>query len=126
MNYKKISYWTLTIIFAGMMMLSGYFYLSKQPAIVQAIHQLGYPEYMLGILGTAKILGVVALLQTRFNTLKEWAYAGFTINLIGACWSHLALGQPVVAPAILLLILAGSYALSVQLSNKKVHAVPVF
>jgi hypothetical protein len=126
MNYKKIGYWTLTIIFAGMMILSSFMYLSKQPVIVQALHQLGYPEYVLSILGTAKILGVIALLQTRFDTLKEWAYAGFTINLISASWSHLALGQPVVAPVVLLLILAGSYTLRGQLSNNKEHTLPAF
>jgi hypothetical protein len=126
MNYKKIGYWTLTTIFAGMMTLSGILYLSKQPVIVQALHQLGYPEYVLGILGTAKIIGVIALLQTRFNKLREWAYAGFTINLIGACWSHLAFGQPIVAPLILLLILGGSYVVRARMFNLKEQIVPAF
>jgi hypothetical protein len=126
LNYKKISYWVLTIIFAGLMILSSFLYLSRQPAIVQEIHQLGYPEYMLGILGTAKILGVIALLQTRFNTLKEWAYTGFTINLIGASWSHLALGQAITAPVIILLILAGSYTLRGQFTHGREHNVAAF
>src|SRR4030095_11341866 len=83
--------------------------LSHAPAIVQAFQSLGYPQYVLNLLGTAKLIGVISLVQTRFSVLKEWAYAGFTINLVAAGWSHLAMGQPVTAPLILLLILAGSY-----------------
>jgi hypothetical protein len=45
---------------------------------------LGYPSYLLAILGTAKLLGAPALLQNRFPTLREWAYAGFAFDLIGA------------------------------------------
>ena len=111
MKYKKISYWILTVVFAGMMTLSSVLYLSHAPAIVQAFHSLGYPEYMLSLLGTAKFIGVIALVQTRFSVLKEWAYAGFTINLIGAAWSHLSVGQPIVMPFVLLVILLGSYIL---------------
>ena len=111
MKYKKISYWILTVVFAGMMTLSGVLYLSHAPAVVQGFHSLGYPEFMLNLLGTAKLIGVIALLQTRFSVLKEWAYAGFTINLIGASWSHLSVGQPIVMPFVLFVILMGSYIL---------------
>jgi hypothetical protein len=117
MKYKKWGYWTLTVIFAGMMLFSSGLYLSHQPAIVQAFHALGYPEYVLNLLGTAKIIGVIAILQIRFSVLKEWAYAGFTINLVAASWSHLAVGQPVTAPIVLFLFLAGSYILRSQLSG---------
>jgi hypothetical protein len=119
MKYKKISYWILTVIFAGMMLFSSVLYLSHQPAIVQAFHALGYPPYVLGLLGTAKLIGVVSLVQTRFSVLKEWAYAGFTINLVAAAWSHLAMGQPITAPLILFLILAGSYIFRILMQDTK-------
>ena len=45
---------------------------------------LGYPMYLNIIMGIAKVLGVLALLQWKFKTIKEWAYAGFTIDFIGA------------------------------------------
>ena len=51
---------------------------------VEVMKHLGYPIYVNLIIGTAKVLGVVAILQTRFRTIKEWAYAGFTIDLAGA------------------------------------------
>jgi hypothetical protein len=111
MKYKKIGYWILTVIFAGMMTFSAVLYLSHGPAIVNGFHSLGYPDYILNLLGTAKIVGVVALVQTRFTLLKEWAYAGFTITLIGASWSHLSVGQPIFMPFILFIVLLGSYIL---------------
>lgn len=117
MKIKKISFWILTILFGALMTLSGILYLTQQPAIVQALHQLGYPDYLLRILGTAKLLGVVALLQTRYTVLKEWAYAGFTINLVGAAWSHAANGASIAVPLVLLLILAGSYLIWKQLPD---------
>ena len=119
MKYKKIIYWTLTIIFAGMMLFSSLLYLTHQPVIVQAFRVLGFPGYILSLLGTAKLIGVVSLIQTRFSVLKEWAYAGFTINLVAASWSHLAVGQPITAPLILLLVLAGSYIFRILLQDKK-------
>ena len=109
MKKYKTGYWILTIFFALAMTVSSFSYLSHQAFILKAMEQLHYPAYLLNILGTAKLLGVIALLQTRFSTLKEWAYAGFTINLVAAAWSHLATGESPVAPIFLLLILAGSY-----------------
>ena len=46
--------------------------------------------------------------------LREWAYAGFTINLIGATASHLLAGDGLahaITPAALLLPLAVSHVL---------------
>jgi 4-hydroxybenzoate polyprenyltransferase len=117
MKYRKTVYWILTVIFAAMMLFSSILYLSHQPPIVQAFHRLGYPDYLLGILGTAKIIGVISLIQTKFSLLKEWAYAGFTINLVAASWSHLAVGESIVMPLILFLVLAGSYIFRKQISE---------
>ena len=75
---------------------------------------LGYPEYLMTILGTAKLLGVVALLMPRFPLLKEWAYAGFTFDLLGASASHAFVRDPPMETALPLIILgiaAASYVL---------------
>jgi DoxX-like family len=123
MKYKKIGYWILTVIFAGLMTFSAVLYLSHAPAVSQGFHSLGYPDYMLNLLGTAKLLGVISLVQTRFTVLKEWAYAGFTINLIGASWSHLSVGQPIFMPFVLFIVLLASYILWKHLAkNSKVNA----
>ena len=61
--------------------------------MVDLITPLGYPLYLLYILGTWKILGVIAILMPRFKLLKEWAYAGFFFAMTGALVSHLASGD---------------------------------
>lgn len=71
------------------------------------ITHLGYPVYLLTILGIWKVLGVVTLLIPKFPLLKEWAYAGFFFVMSGAIFSHIASGDSVSAifPSLLLLIL---------------------
>ena len=80
----------------------------------ESVVALGYPEYLMTILGTAKLLGVVALLMPRFPLLKEWAYAGFTFDLLGASASHAFVHDPPMETALPLIILgiaAASYVL---------------
>ena len=77
------------------------------PPGVYGIRHLGYPVYFLTILGIWKIVGVVALLIPRFPLLKEWAYAGFFFVMLGAIFSHIAVGDSMseLFPSLLLLIL---------------------
>jgi len=68
---------------------------------------LGYPAYLLTILGVWKILGVLAVLVPKIPLLKEWAYAGFFFAMSGAIVSHLASGSEFVelfGPALLLVL----------------------
>lgn len=65
---------------------------------VAGLHTLGYPLYLMKILGLAKILGAIAIISNRSRTLKEWAYAGFAFDLLGATASHLLAGDAVHAP----------------------------
>src|SRR5262249_53569715 len=60
------------------------------PPVVDVITQLGYPVYLLAILGVWKILGAITLLVPRFPRLKEWAYAGISFELTAAAASHAA------------------------------------
>lgn len=109
MNANKIIYWVTTILISLGFTMSAVMYLSGNPEVVAGFKLLGYPPYFLHILATAKLLGVVALLQTKSHTLKEWAYAGFTIDIIGAAWSHLAIGDGITSPLIFGALLAVSY-----------------
>jgi len=85
---KKISYRASTIFFAGVFATTGTLYLVHFPAMIKRCTDLGYPVYLLNIIGAAKILGAIALVVPKFKRLKEWAYAGFTFDFIGAMWSH--------------------------------------
>jgi uncharacterized membrane protein YphA (DoxX/SURF4 family) len=105
-------YWTVTLLFVVTMMSAGLTYLAGAPFNVEGITHLGYPAYLLKILGTAKFLGGIAILQGRFRTLKEWAYAGYTFNLLGASASHALYGDPfvkVLVPIIILGFVLASY-----------------
>jgi len=90
---SKVLFWSVTLLFAVPMALAGVGELIGLQAGVVIMGQLGYPVYLLIFLGLAKLLGVAALLAGTPPRLKEWAYAGFTFTLLGACYSHLASGQ---------------------------------
>ena len=87
-------YWTVTLLFVVTMMSAGLTYLAGASFNVEGVTHLGYPAYLLKILGIAKFLGGIAILQGRFRTLKEWAYAGYTFSLLGASASHALYGDP--------------------------------
>lgn len=107
---NKIIYWIATIWLALGMISTGVVQLIKTKegqGGVDMITHLGYPTYLLTIIGIWKILGVVALLIPRNPLLKEWAYAGFFFIMTGALFSHIALSDPLVEliPSLLLLVL---------------------
>jgi len=104
---NKIIYWVSTIWLALGMLSTGIVQLIKVKEDVDSIIRLGYPIYLLTILGVFKILGVIAVLIPKFPLLKEWAYAGFFFAMSGAVFSHIASGSPVneIFPSLLLLIL---------------------
>ena len=89
------------------MLSTGAVQLFKLKADVDQITHLGYPVYLLTILGVWKILGVAAVLIPKFPRLKEWAYAGFFFAMSGAVFSHIASGDSMneIAPSLVLLIL---------------------
>lgn len=60
---------------------------------VDGIVHLGYPEYVLPILGVWKVLAVIVILIPQYQMAKEWAYAGLFFLLSGAVVSHLAIGD---------------------------------
>jgi uncharacterized membrane protein YphA (DoxX/SURF4 family) len=82
--------------------------------VVLIMARLGYPAYMLTILGVWKLLGAVALLVPRFPRLKEWAYAGVFIELTGAAASAAARGgggSDLIAPLAFAALTLASWAL---------------
>ncbi len=57
-----------------------------------ANQQLGYPLYIIPLLGVTHILGGVGLLIPNVPRLTEWVYAGLVINLLLAFYSQLNSG----------------------------------
>jgi uncharacterized membrane protein len=54
-----------------------------------ANQQLGYPLYIIPLIGVTHILGGVGLLIPNVPRLTEWDYVGLTINLLLAFYSQL-------------------------------------
>ncbi len=121
MKTKMIGYWVTTIIVALELLAGGVTDLIHGPALLFAgdpvvfvLAQLGYPVYLLTILGVWKLLGAVALLVPRFPRLKEWAYAGTFIELTGAAASWAARGGgmgDLIAPLAFAVLTLASWAL---------------
>jgi hypothetical protein len=111
---NKIIYWISTLWLALGMVSTGAVQLLKvqsegalaPPGVYGKTH-LGYPVYLLTLLGVWKMAGVIAVLVPKFPVVKEWAYAGFFFTMSGAVFSHIANGDPMnsLIPSLLLLIL---------------------
>jgi len=114
MDRRLAAYWISTGIFCVALGSSGLAYSFRLAPAAEGIDALGYPAYFMSILGAAKLLGVAALAAPGLPLVKEWAYAGFTFNLLGATASHGASGDPIAAiltPLAVLLLGAASYGL---------------
>lgn len=111
---RLIAYWVLTGLAVFGIGGGGVMDVLAPPEAVELFEHLGYPTHLLTLVGIAKVLGCVAILVPGFARLKEWAYAGITIDLVGAAWSHALVGDPLGewAPIfVFLLVLFGSYFL---------------
>ncbi len=104
---NKIIYWVSTIWLALGLLSGAIFQLMRMDDAVKNFTHLGYPLYLLTILGIWKILGVIALLTPKFALIKEWAYAGIFFTMSGALISHLIMGDAIgeTFPSVLTLIL---------------------
>jgi len=96
------AYGTLTAVVVGEAAIGGTMDLLRMAPFYPVLLDLGYPAYLSTILGGAKILAAVVIAAPRLPRLKEWAYAGVLINMVGAMASHLAVHDSLdnlIAPA---------------------------
>ena len=89
---KSRIFWIVTALFCLQMIFTAYAEL-RLPQVAEAFTHLGFPAYFRVELSWAKLLGVVLLLAPVPARLKEWAYAGFAIDLGSALIAHLAVGD---------------------------------
>jgi len=92
-----LGFWIFTVLFCLQMSFTAY-YESFMPDAARAFTRLGFPANAFRMeLSWAKVAGAVLLLLPVFRArgviyvLKEWAYAGFAINLISAIIAHSAI-----------------------------------
>lgn len=104
---KRIIYWIFTLWMSLGMVSTAIVQLMKNKDELTNFTNLGYPAYLMYIIGIWKILGVIAILIPKHLLLKEWAYAGFFFVMSGAVISHLIVGDASgrTLPAVLLFVL---------------------
>ncbi|REH01768.1 DoxX family protein [Flavobacterium aquicola] len=111
---NKIIYWIATLWLALGMTSTGIVQLIKMDEEVKNFSNLGYPLYLMSILGVWKILGVITILIPKFPLLKEWTYAGFFFAMSGAAISHIIIGDnptTLIGPLLLLFLTIVSWYL---------------
>jgi hypothetical protein len=112
MKKNKIIFWTTTVLFALFMGLGAIPDILMIDEAKKVCEHLGYPMYLLPFFGVAKALGAITILIPKFNRLKEWAYAGLCIDLVGATYSIIQVdgfGSNILIPSIGILLLTVSY-----------------
>ena len=87
-----IGFWIATALFCLQMTFTAYAQL-RLPQVADTFNHLGFPAYFRVELSWAKLVGVLLLLAPVPPRLKEWAYAGFAINLGSALIAHVAVGD---------------------------------
>ncbi len=91
-SFRTVAYWIFTFIVAFEMTAGGIWDLLRIEYVRVVLAHLGYPMYLLTIIGVWKIPCAIVLLLPGFLRLKEWAYAGAVFNYTGAAASHLLAG----------------------------------
>jgi hypothetical protein len=112
MKSTKIVFWIATslfVLFEGVLPALTF----NSQLAKDGIHHLGYPDYFRVLLTFYKVIGaIILILPMAKGVIKEWAYAGFTFNLISAFVSNTTVdgfnGQSFF-PLIVLAVLATSY-----------------
>ena len=111
---KLIGFWILTVLIVFSQFAAGVMDVMKVGPAVPGLEALGFPSYVLYILGPAKLIGAIVIAIPGFKRLKEWAYAGFVIDFIAAAMCHGLNGdgpEKIAPPLVVLVILLGRYFL---------------
>ena len=88
----RVGFWIVTAVFCLQMAFTAYAEL-RLPQVAEAFRHMGFPGYFRVELSWAKLVGVALLLAPVPSRMKEWAYAGFAIDLASAVIAHVAIGD---------------------------------
>ena len=90
--------WILTVIPAGMMIMSAAMKLSARPEVVDGFKQFGFPASTITPIGIVELAAALLLLIPQTAVLGAILVAGY---LGGAIVTHVRLSQPFLAPLLL-------------------------
>ena len=107
MKKTNLLYWIFTGLFSAFMIMSAVPDILMMDLAVKGFGEMGLPPCLVPFVGVAKALGVMAILVPGFPRLREWAYAGLIIDLVGAIYLIICCGKspenwvPVFIPLII-------------------------
>ena len=105
MKKNKIIYYAVTGLLTAMLLMSVGMYIFKHDMVAEMFGTFGYPTYIIYPLAVAKLLGLFAIWNPNFKTLKEWAYAGFFFDFVLAFFAHFMVGDGEQGGAIIATVL---------------------
>jgi len=105
MKRDQVIYYGSTGLLTLLMLFSAGMYILNNEAVQEMFISFGYPTYIIYPLAIAKLLGVFAIWNPKFNALKEWAYAGFFFDFVLAFFAHKMINDGEEFGAIMALVL---------------------
>jgi hypothetical protein len=119
-----IAYLVITILLAAIVTFSGIGKIRRDPRIVQVIHELiGVPLKYFSLLAACEFAGALGVvLGVWWPLLGVAAGIGLVIYFVGACVSHLRVGDVKgIGPAAFILVLAAA-ALALRILTYRLHS----
>lgn len=92
-SIRTIIFWFFTLTLAQEMLAGSMWALLRIEFDKAQFAGLGYPLYLLSILGVWKLAGGVVILLPRLQRAKEWAYAGAFFDFSGGAVSQVIAGH---------------------------------
>ena len=114
MNMKSYTYWAVTGLLTFILAFSGIGALTRQDFLIESMQHIGFPLYVMPILGTAYVLAAIAIILPGLPRLKEWAHAGVVFAMTAAFVSHVSIGDSfadMAPPLVILALNVASYIL---------------
>jgi hypothetical protein len=122
MKINKIIYLIATGLLSILLLTSAGMYIFNNEMIVGLFTSFGYPTYIIYPLAIAKILGVFAIWNPNFKTIKEWAYTAFFFEFILAFFAHYMVEDGAqIGALIAMVLLIVSYIFNKKNNNKTIQ-----
>ncbi len=106
----KITHLVSTGLLTFILIFGVSMYIVKYEMVAETFKALGFPTYLVYLVGTAKLLALITLWWKQLGVFTEWAYAGLFFLLLLATTAHLIAGDAQhMAPIIVLVLATVSY-----------------
>ena len=118
MKRNKIIFYIATGLLTALMLFSVSMYFFNHEEVAKMFTSFGYPTYIIYPYAIAKLLGLFAIWNPNFKTLKEWAYAGFFYAFILAFFAHVMIGDgEQIGAVVAMILLIVSYIFNKKTKN---------